>query len=353
MAASVEMPVDSSVDGALRVQMLGSFAIHRDDGPLVLPASRKLRALFAYLALAPRPVGRNALCELLWDGPNDPRGELRGCLSKIRSAIDVAGGRRVLTPDDTVQLDLRGDRVDAIEIERAIARGIEPLTAERKRDLVALFAGDFLEGLELADSPAFGAWLTAQRRRFRGCQTALLEQLVQGTDDDHVLGYLEKWLQLAPFDRRAHEKMLQNLARRGQLREAEDHLAAASALFESEGLDSAPLRVAWRAANAPVVVSAISRPQPINATQPELSASSPRRASIAVMPFSDRDAEPRAPGGVADALAYDVTVRLAKLRSMFVIAQGSVFALHERRIGPEDAGRMLNVDYVVGGLARV
>jgi tetratricopeptide (TPR) repeat protein len=32
-----------------------------------------------------------------------------------------------------------------------------------------------------------------------------------------------------------------------------------------------------------------------------------------------------------------------------VIAQGTVFALHERNIGPEEAGRMLNVDYVVCG----
>ena len=44
--------------------------------------------------------------------------------------------------------------------------------------------------------------------------------------------------------------------------------------------------------------------------------------------------------------------RLAKLRSLFVIAQGTVFALHERRIGPEEAGRMLNVDYVVSGSVR-
>ncbi len=44
--------------------------------------------------------------------------------------------------------------------------------------------------------------------------------------------------------------------------------------------------------------------------------------------------------------------RLAQLRSLFVIAQGTVFALHERRIGPEEAGRMLNVDYVVSGSVR-
>ncbi len=75
----------------------------------------------------------------------------------------------------------------------------------------------------------------------------------------------------------------------------------------------------------------------------------PRRASIAVMPFDRPRRRNGIRGGSADALAHDVITRLAKLRSLFVIAQGTVFALHERSIGPQEAGRMLNVDYVVGG----
>jgi TolB-like protein/tetratricopeptide (TPR) repeat protein len=55
---------------------------------------------------------------------------------------------------------------------------------------------------------------------------------------------------------------------------------------------------------------------------------------------------------VADALAHDVITRLAKLRSLDVIAQGTMFALHERRVGSDEAGRMLNVDYVVSGSVR-
>src|SRR6185436_19525385 len=74
-----------------------------------------------------------------------------------------------------------------------------------------------------------------------------------------------------------------------------------------------------------------------------------RRASVAVMPFVGRCAASRVPGGPADGLAHDVITRLAKLRSLFVIAQGSVFALRDRCIAPEEAGRMLNVDYMVSG----
>jgi len=78
----------------------------------------------------------------------------------------------------------------------------------------------------------------------------------------------------------------------------------------------------------------------------------PRRASIAVMPFADRSPVADARGGTADALAHDVITRLAQLRSLFVIAQGTVFALNERNIGPQEAGRLLNVDYVVSGSVR-
>ncbi|MEQ1438873.1 transcriptional regulator [Fontimonas sp. SYSU GA230001] len=332
--------------------MLGVFEISRDGHVLPLPASRKLRALVAYLALAARPAGRGQLCELLWDVPNDPRGELRWCLSKIRGLLDTPGHRRVIAHDDAIRLDLDDCSVDAIEIARAARDGIETLPLERQRALAALFTGDFLEGLEIDRNPGFAAWLTAQRRRFRSCHAALLEQLALRLPDDEALAYLEKWQQLAPFDRRVHEQLLVTLARSGRIREGEAHLAATVALFEAEGLDSAPIREAWRASRAPppqVVVEAVAHAQAAT----EGVAATARRASIAVMPLADVSPAPQQRGGLAAALAHDITTRLAKLRSLFVIAQGSTMALHERRIGPEEAGRMLNVDYVLAGVVRV
>jgi len=91
VGAGVETGVESSrANGqkGLVLRLFGPLAIVRDGVPVALPASRKLRALLAYLALAPHPVGRGKLCELLWDVPNDPRGELRWCLSKLRAALD-------------------------------------------------------------------------------------------------------------------------------------------------------------------------------------------------------------------------------------------------------------------------
>jgi DNA-binding SARP family transcriptional activator/TolB-like protein len=318
-----------------RVRLLGPLAVLQGSKSLPLPASRKVRALLAYLAMAPRPVGRSQLCELLWDAPTDPRGELRWCLSKIRSVI----GQRVVTADDALSLDLSGCSVDALDAEQAAKAGVEKLEPARQRDLAGMFEGDFLEGLELARAPVFGSWLTAHRRRFRAVQAALLERLAAAPDDKEAFAYLDKWLELAPFDRRVHQVLLMRLAARGRLREGEEHLARAAAMFEEEGLDVTPLRAAWTEARTELLPLPPEIP-------PETSS---RRASIAVMPFNDQSPGAHVRGGAADALAHDITTRLAKLRSMFVIAQGSTFALADRLIGPEEAGRMLNVDYVLSG----
>src|SRR5262245_42910397 len=256
MVAGVEKPVESARAGrdrppdALQVQLLGPLAITRDGRALAFPASRKVRALFAYLALARLPVARSQLCELLWDVPNDPRGELRWCLSKVRGLVDEPGRRRVETRAETVRLDLADCGVDAVDVAGAIESGVETLALDQQRTLAGLFKGDFLDGLEVDRSPSFNGWLIAQRRRFRGCHAALLEQLVRSVPDDEAFAYLEQWLQLAPFDRRVHELLLTALARRGRIREGEEHLAATARMFEAEGLDCAPLREVWRSARA-------------------------------------------------------------------------------------------------------
>lgn len=339
--------------------MLGPLALRRAGVALQFPASRKVRALFSYLALAPNAVQRTQLCELLWDVPNDPRGELRWCLSKVRSVVDDPDRQRVETSDDTIRLDLSDCRIDAMEVAAAVQDGVEKIGPERLRTLAESFGGDFLEGLEIDRSPGFNNWLVAQRRRFRACHAALLEHLVKSASDDDALVYLDRWLDLAPFDQRVHKILLEALARRGRIREGEEHLAATVRLFESEALDARPIRDIWRAAREkteaagqlqPSVSVSVAASPPRSDPEAEPVVASSRRASIAVMPFVDRSVASAASGvDAGGALAHDVITRLAKLRTLFVIAQGTVFALHQRHIGPEEAGRMLNVDYVVSG----
>jgi DNA-binding SARP family transcriptional activator len=352
---SVKMKPQPGPSPSLEIQLLGRFSVARAGKALPLPASRKVRGLLAYLSLATHASTRGQLCELLWDVPNDPRGELRWCLSKIRALIDEPGRKRIITNDDVVRIDLADCQIDAVEIAHVMQGGIGALSTERLKAVSALFAGDFLQGLEIDRSPSFNAWATAQRRRFRAFHAALLEHLAEMAPDEETLEYLEQWLALSPFDQKVHERLLAELAQRGAIRDGQEHLDAAIRSFEAEGLDSAPLRNAWQTARDSGSVSA--RPIPGAATitpagASQIVATEARRASIAVMPFHETGSPMPLRGGPADAFAHDIITRLAKLRALFVIAQGTVFTLHERNIGPEEAGRTLNVDYTVGGSLR-
>ncbi|MES2710816.1 MAG: transcriptional regulator [Pseudomonadota bacterium] len=333
------------------IQLLGPLAVSRAGVPLTLPASRKVRALLGYLALAPHPVQRSQLCELLWDVADDPRGELRWCLSRIRGVLDEPGRRRVEARMDAVNFDLTDCGVDAIEIRQAAGEGFSALHTGRLRELAAMFAGDFLEGLELDRLPAFEAWLNSQRRHFRDLHAALLEHLAGRLPDEEAADIRDGWLRIAPFDLRPHQAALAALARRGRIREGEEHVKTTAKLFEADGLDAAPLRAVWRAALASADESPRRTAASISPAGPTAQdgKTGQRRASVAVMPFADLTAGPGEPAGLGDALAYDVITWLAKLRSLFVIAQGSVFALRDQGVAAAEAGKRLGVDYVVSG----
>lgn len=378
VGGSVESPVALAPPVAsLHIAMLGPMSLTHGGEPLTMPPSRKLRGLLAYLALAPRAATRTALCELLWDAQSDPRGELRWCLSRLRSLLDTPGRRRVLTDGDAVRLDLSDCFVDAVEVQRASVEGLDGLAPDRLRDLAERFRGELLDGVDFQRSPAFDGWLVAQRRRLRDVHAALLRRLAAVASGDERLERLERWLELEPFELDAHRMLLAELARRGRIRDAEAHLAATTRRFAADGLDDLALEAAWRDARVQARAgrsgageaaspAAVAEPAGgggapgvagsagvvvVDQARPGEAATVARRASIAVMPFTD--AHPHGiRGGLADALVHDVITRLAKLRSLFVIAQGTVFALHERGLPPAEAARLLAVDFVVGGSVR-
>jgi DNA-binding SARP family transcriptional activator/Tfp pilus assembly protein PilF len=230
----------------LQLGMLGTLTVSRDGRALGLPASRKVRALFAYLAMAPRPVPRQRLCELFWDSAADPRAELRWHLCKLRAAV---GKSSIHDGDDGIRLDLGEGCVDALEVQRAMRAGLDRLDPEGARALQAQFRGEFLEGLELDHCAEFMGWAIAQRRIFRGARVALLQRLVRGVPEEDGLRYIEKWLEIAPFDVEAHQQLFDWLARRSRFHEGDEHLAVAVRLFGAEGYDCMPLRKAWRTAS--------------------------------------------------------------------------------------------------------
>ena len=333
----------------IAIAVLGPLAVWRDGLAVTLPASRKARALLAYLALAPRPVSRSYLCELLWDVPNDPRGELRWCLSKLRGLLNDPASERVRTEDDHVWLALTDCQIDLSTLEAAVAA---PLSI-RYPELLALWRGQLLDGLSLDRAPVFQAWVTAQRRRSLGSYLGLLQLAVaSATDPAGRMAHLERWIELSPYDERPHLLLLGSLRQSGQTGAAEAHLRTTIELFRTEGLNPAGLRSAWEGMqSAERAPAALAMPEPSGATAAETLV--PRhRASLAIMPFVEQTAQ-GSRGGLADALTQDIITRLARMRTLFVIARGSVYALADTGLSAIGAAKKLEVDYVTSGTCKV
>lgn len=328
----------------MAIAMLGPLVAWRDGVPVVLPPSRKARALLAYIALAPRPVSRTHLCELLWDVPDDPRGELRWCLSKLRGLLNEPGAERVRTEGDHVWLELTDCSIDIARLEAANAAP----DAMTYPELSALWRGQFLDGLTLDRAPAFQAWVEAMRRRSLGNYVALLQRAIKtGDDHEHRRSCIERWVELSPYDERPHLLLLDSLRRGGQIIAAETHLRTTIALFRSEGLDPAGLQSAWESMRGAARMPAsliLPDPDGLGVGVPE-----PRqRASLAVMPFAEEVGQ-GSRGGLADALTQDIITRLAKMHTLFVIARGSIYALAEAGLSAAEAAKKLKVDYFTSG----
>src|SRR5215212_1304242 len=108
----------------LTIRLFGELEVSRGAETLVLPPSKKTRALLAYLVATGRPHRRERLCELLWDVPDDPRGALRWSLSKLRPLVNDPGTVRLQAEGDTVAL-----RADDIHVDLFALRQISPAEA--------------------------------------------------------------------------------------------------------------------------------------------------------------------------------------------------------------------------------
>lgn len=193
----------------LRIELLGGLSVSADETPITLPASKKTRALLAYLALANRPRRREHLCEIFWDGPDDPRSLLRWSMSKLRAVLDELGRPRLIADRDLVSLDLEGVEVDLFAI-RGLA---DDADAEALKRAAAALRQPLLEGLDLPDHESFQAWLVAEREAVRTLRVRVLTRLhaVGGLSAHQALPWIREWLEAEPTDPDALAALKQTL----------------------------------------------------------------------------------------------------------------------------------------------
>ena|GEM_PF-6984700 len=220
---------------ALHIEVLGGFNVQSESGGPINFATRKARALFAYLACEPgRSHSRTQLYGLLWGEceEHQARGSLRYALTDIRKGL---GEYRTALSTERDWVCVKPDHVavDALEFER-LARSHVPSELRRA---AALYRGDLLADVEVR-APPFNEWLEGERERFRGVFTQALGRLLD-LESDYNLAH--RLLALDPFNEAAHRALMRHYAEQKQWTLAARQFDACAAILKRElGVDPEP-----------------------------------------------------------------------------------------------------------------
>nr|WP_277611014.1 alpha/beta hydrolase [Microbulbifer celer] len=175
------------------------MTLKHNDEEIRLPASKRTRALLAYLAISNRPHRRENLCEVFWEIPDDPRGALRWSLSKIRPLVNTPDEERLQADRERVLLDIRNMTIDIHQITSELKN--QDLPSARLTAIAEQLQYTFLEGLELPDQDRFQLWLNAERRDRERQLATTCGRLAGHRDipvDDQLL-WARRWCELAPL----------------------------------------------------------------------------------------------------------------------------------------------------------
>ncbi len=326
-------------------------------------ATRKAEALLAFLACHPgEKQPRDRLTALLWGdrGDRQARHSLSQTLLSIRQAFEGAASLLVIERD---AVTMRADAVDSdvIDFQRLVS------APDELRSALDLYRGPFLDGFSLRE-PDFEDWLIEERARLHGLAfngfLALADIQIAAGDWSDAIATLNNAVRFDPLAEETYRRLMRVQIDHGLSNDAiRAYRCVAETLRRELNTQPDPSTTA-------IYQSAMVRPK--QAPQPQAPAgirgetdivrseqpaehgeiAKPRRASVAIMPFVDPEATLSGKIPLARGLTHDVITRLAKLRSLFVIAQGTVFNLAEKGICAEEAGRLLNVEYVSSGTLR-
>jgi DNA-binding SARP family transcriptional activator/class 3 adenylate cyclase len=189
-------------DSPILINVLGELQVTKDGAACELPASRKTRALLAFLAVTGRPVRREKLCDMFWEIPDDPRGSLRWSLSKIRTAIRFGEEDPLQADRNTVLLRPDAFRLDYNAIANLGLAQVERLDADSLCSAAKLIRGEFLEDLAMPNCPGFEAWRRSFADTVDIMARRIFRTLTQKFEDrpEQALRYLHALQKLDPGD---------------------------------------------------------------------------------------------------------------------------------------------------------
>jgi DNA-binding SARP family transcriptional activator len=207
---------------ALVLQLFGGFRLVDRNGGEIRIASRKARALLAYLALRKgESQARDRLATLLWDDTDEElaRTSLRQALTALRKALPESANAMLRA--DTESLGLDGSLLDT-DVD-ALRRALTADTRTALQEAIAHYRGDLLEGFD-AKSAAFDEWANTERRALRRQVVATLTRLTElcsaNGDAEGAVTACSRLVALEPLNEAAHRDLMDLYARRGAYADA-------------------------------------------------------------------------------------------------------------------------------------
>lgn len=228
------------------IRTLGALSLSRDGTELKLPASKKTRALLAYLCVTKRPHRRERLCELLWDIPDDPRGALRWSLSKLRAVLKPFGDTWIVADRERAHVAPDMFELDLSTIRESFLDDFKVMSLQELTDIATQLGEPFLSGLDIPNQPEFQSWLMAEREEVQALWSQVVKLIVThpNIDANENLIWTRRWLEQEPLNQIAAETRIKALRSLGQLDEANafvkefESLLIDAGVTPSERLDS-------------------------------------------------------------------------------------------------------------------
>jgi DNA-binding SARP family transcriptional activator/tetratricopeptide (TPR) repeat protein len=221
----------------LHIRLLGDLQITSADGRArKLPASKKTRALIGYLIATGRPHRRERLCDLLWDGPNDPRAELRWSLNKAREVLNDPGAIRLTADRESVAFQPHAADVDLTTVRQLLQDGVSQAPIEALKTVIGLFRGEFLDGLDMQACYRYQEWCAGEREAISQLRLAVLGSLIERLADKpgDALTYAHALVAADPLSEAGHAAVVRLLGRLGRKKEALVHYDHARRVIEAE-----------------------------------------------------------------------------------------------------------------------
>jgi predicted ATPase len=231
----------------LTIKLFGGLAIEKGGEPVTGLVTQKAEVLLAYLACNPRTHSRELLATMLWDDRTQKQG-----LSNLRTLLTSL--RRHLRPylavtRQTMALDWEQEIwVDVAAFEAALdglMQGEEAFEDPARLEApLALYTGDFMEGIFVNESREVEEWIAVTRERLRHQAARARERLatyyLHHRRYPAGIDHARELVRLDPLREGAHRLLMRLLARDGRQNAALSQYETCSRLLQEElGVDPA------------------------------------------------------------------------------------------------------------------